>query len=332
MPGLPTEIILQIIDSLVEFGPLTPVAIPPWDVRCRTLYSFLTVSKPLHSIARRHLYRHCLYIDSAERLRLLLRSLAEANASTVPILPYISSLFISPHEYNNTIDDLPVAKWIYELFSIIYPTLKRLVIDMPLRSLYPEDDHLSVRPILRAAFLRLVNVEEFASARDELYLRSSVDDWEAAREETVWAQWPRLQKLALYNPDVDDLFADNAKSLQHLDTLVLTRADGVKYNPIRQMFLKDDECQHLRILDVNKEGFSDMVIDDGDTYTDDNGITQPVPDVKHFKGTVELERVLVRGPEQEYVHITAVQKTVRDAAIEGLLWLGEGGWTWNPDC
>jgi hypothetical protein len=332
MPELPTELILQIVDSLVDFGPLIPVAIPPSDWRCQTLYSCLTVSKLLHPIAKRHLYRHCLYIDSADRLRLFLRSLINANQSPVPILQYINSLFLSPHEYNQTIDDLPVAKWIYELFSIIHPTLKRLVIDIPLRSLYPEDDHLSVRPILRAAFLRLVNIEEFASVRDELYLRSVVDDWEAALEEIVWAQYPQLRRLALYNPNVDDLFAEAAKSLQHLDTVVLTRADGVRYNPVRQMFLKDDETQYLRILDVNKEGFSEMLIDDGDTYMDDHGNIQLVPDIKHFKGTVKLERILIRGLEHNHVHIAAIQRTVRNAAIKGSLWKGEGDWTWVPDC
>jgi hypothetical protein len=266
-----------------------------------------------------------------------LHSLTATDHSPVPILQCFHSLYLSPY-LSYSIDDLPIAKWIYELFSLIHPTLKCLVIDIPLRSLYPEDDHLSVRPILRDAFLRLVNLEEFTSARDELYLSSRIVKRRSKPEVDVWTNWPYLQRLALYNVDVDYGFAKTIKNLQHLNTLVLTRADGIQYNPIRQMFLKDDEHQNLRIIDCNKVGFEEMVVDDGDTYEDSDGNDIPVPDCKHFKGSVKLERISLRShdshtvEENSHVNIDIVQRMVRDAAIEGSLWSGEGDWVYDPQC
>ena len=66
-PVLPTELILQVVDSLV--------ALSPSDATTRMLHSFLTVSKSVHSTDARLLCRHCLYIDSPVRLEKLLRTL-----------------------------------------------------------------------------------------------------------------------------------------------------------------------------------------------------------------------------------------------------------------
>jgi hypothetical protein len=45
----------------------------------------------------------------------------------------------------------------------------------------------------------------------------------------VWSLWPNLKTLALYNCDIDsDRFWCDLGVMQSLDTLVLTRADGLQ--------------------------------------------------------------------------------------------------------
>lgn len=329
---LPNEIVLQIIDSLVDFGPLVPVALPGHDSRTRTLCSFLTVSWAFHSTAKRQLYKNCLYINSARKLRLLLRTLTESPSTD--LLPFINSLFLEVCGADGTIDDLPIAKWILELFSLISPTLTRLVVNIPLRSLYPEDDHLSVRPTLREAFSRLVNLEEFTSILDELYLSTRVDtsSFDELYEDIVWKDWPQLKKLALYNPDVHLPFAKAIKTLPHLETLVLTRADGLTERPIPHILRKDCESQNLRILVVNDTDSLRIEVGEGDQWRayDDDGTVQfhQVPSVKDYKGQVEVVKMGIELG-QDADPIETCQRAVQDAAIRGSLWKCSRDWAGN---
>jgi hypothetical protein len=326
MPQLPTEIILQVVDTLVDFGSVEPVALsslPPHHVRRKTLYSLLTVSRAVHSVAKRHLLQYCMYIDSPHRLQLLLRTLHESP----DVSKYIPNLYLSP--YHGEISNLQIANNIDELFTKIAPTLKRLVSNIPLRSLYPEEDHQYVRPILRRAHCRLVNLEEFTSAKDELFLSTKEDHWNNEPEENVWTLWPQLRKLALYNPDVYEKFAEDIKGLQHLDTLCLTRANGMAQFPLPQIFAQREESRNLRILIIQEQNFnfdSDINMGLGDHYENGAGDVVPMPDMKDFKGTVEVVKVpltIYGGLEST---ILIIQRRVRDAAIEGTLWAGPGDW------
>jgi hypothetical protein len=320
MPQLPFELVLQIVDSLVDFGTIVPVALRIEDSRTRTLYTLLTVSRATHPIAKRHLYTNCLHIDSSNRLRLLLNSLSRKPRAqcSLDFRLCISRLYLAPFTWDS-IDDPAVARWIFELFSIISPTLKRLVIDMALRSLDPVQDHLSVRPVLREAFSRLENLEEFTSTRDELYL--DVHLTRLITEPRVWTYWPRLRKLALYNVDVNSDFAEAVKLLPNLDTLVLTRADGLLTNPIPHIFRKEEEGQELRLMvaDFDKRGL-EVELGARPTYTNEEGDEVLVPGYKHLKGSVQLFTFLVESHVPDDFSITYTQETVRDWAIEGLLW------------
>lgn len=219
---LPWELIFQVIASLVRD---TRTILRPSHPATKALLAFTLVCRATYPVAANLLRQHCVYIDNDRRLRDLIRCV---ESTTTPLRP-ITSLFLAPFRGGN-LDDQPTAIWVRELFCLVHPHLTRLVIDFPLRGLYPASDHLSVRKTLRAAFSLLTSLREFVSVRDELYLDVLEREWQQAgpgREVDVWSLWPRLRRLALYNVDADDHFWKTVRRAEGLDTVVLTRADGL---------------------------------------------------------------------------------------------------------
>lgn len=202
---LPIELILEVLDALVRCSEDDrPVAYPAAHPITRALHSFTRVCKATHHRARQHLLSHCLYIDSSTRLRQLLLYLEgqiETNDNTVgqDIRLGIESLYLSPFS-EPTIDDLPVAKWSLDLLSFLAPTLKRLVVNINFTSLLPWSDHLNVLPTLKTGLAQLVNLEEFASTASDLVFSSH-----GFVQAPVWCRWPKLQRLALFSPQLHNL-------------------------------------------------------------------------------------------------------------------------------
>lgn len=241
VPKLPLELIFSIISSLLG-DPQTIYS--PSHSCTETLLSFTLVCRATYSVATNYLREQCLFIDDDRRLRDLIHTVESTRhrvqgysgagtdiPKSLPIQPGsslrpIASLYLSP--FGRTIDNQPVAIWIRELFCLVHPTLRRLIIDMPLRSLYPADDHLNVRKTLREAFSMLTELEEFTSVRDELYLDILEPEWRTEKEMAVWTMWPKLRKLALYNVDADERFWKSVRNMRELDMVVLTRADGLE--------------------------------------------------------------------------------------------------------
>lgn len=244
IPKLPLELIFHVIDSLLPEDPRA--VLQPSGSTTKTLLSLTRVCRAIYPVASNHLRQHCVYIDNDRRLRDLIWCVELARgvsptsdcrhhdhaAPVPPSLPPgialrpITSLYLAP--FRDTIDNQPTAIWIRELFCLVHPTLKRLVIDIPLRSLYPADDHLDVRKTLREAFSLLTNLEEFVSVRDELYLDLLEPEWRTEREMAVWRLWPRLRRLALYNVAADEIFWANVREMVDLNTVILTRADDLE--------------------------------------------------------------------------------------------------------
>lgn len=241
LPRLPLELIFSIIGSLLG----DPQTIHnPSNSSTKALLSFTLVCRATYPVATNYLREQCLFIDSERRLRDLIptvestRHRVQGYTGTGADIPGsltihpgsslrpIASLYLSP--FGQTIDNQPTAIWIRELFCLVHPTLRRLVIDIPLRSLFPADDHLNVRKTLREAFSLLTELEEFTSVRDELYLDILEPEWRAERETDVWTLWPRLRRLALYNVYADERFWKPVRSMRELETVVLTRADGLE--------------------------------------------------------------------------------------------------------
>lgn len=209
---LPLELVFNIITCSL---PPPSVILPRQHDVTKALLTWTLVCHETRRLANRYLRERCVYLDSSESLSAYLLAIKEE-----PELRGATALSLSPFEY--TIDDLPVSSWVRELFNYTCGTLRRLVIDIPLRSVYPEDDHLGVRRVLRNGFERLENLEEFVSTRDELYLEVAED----RRHPAIWASWMKLKRLALYNVDLTYFFFRDLACLEHLETLVLSRSDG----------------------------------------------------------------------------------------------------------
>jgi hypothetical protein len=129
---------------------------------------------------------------------------------------------------------------------------------------------------------------------------------------------------------VSESWADDIKKMEHLETLALTRADGLAQFPLPQLFAQRDEPRTLRLLIINESGFdfnNDINMGLGETYEDSNGAEVVVPNLKDYKGTVDIIKVPVimyGGLEHS---MKGIQRRVRDAAIEDTLWAGAGWWT-----
>lgn len=249
---LPLELIFHIISSLL--GDQRTILHPSHSAT-KALLSFTLVCRATYPVASNYLRQHCVYINNDRRLRDLIycaestggRIRGRHNATpvdpstslpllsdTTPLRP-ITALHLAP--FRGSIDDQPTAIWTRELFCLIHPHVTRLVIDIPLRSLYPAGDHLSVRKTLREAFSLLTGIEEFVSVRDELYLDILEPDWRTEMEVQVWTLWPRLRRLALYNVDANDHFWRAVRRMRSLETVVITRADSLEVSCIKTGYL-----------------------------------------------------------------------------------------------
>ncbi|KNG83620.1 hypothetical protein ANOM_008359 [Aspergillus nomiae NRRL 13137] len=218
MPQIPAEVILQIIECLVPSA--HPVVFPPAHPVTQTLISLTLVSSLTHRTAKRLLLKHCIYLDSDKRLDHVLPQLRTDDAiqQADPM-----GLFLAPFP-DNSLEEPQVVKQVDQLSSHVCGNLRRLVIDIPLRYLYPEEDVQGLRKIIRASFVRLTKLEEFCSVQDEMYC----DTTEHGAEPPVWSLWPRLKHLALYNQSVEGLgFLQALQRCPNLTHLVLTRPDGL---------------------------------------------------------------------------------------------------------
>ena len=268
-PFLPPELILSIIEWLIPIDPV-PIALPPSHPVTKTLLSLTRTSSIAYPAARRFLYTNCLWIDNAERLQLLYNSLTISTSTcnharlSEPIHVHITSLYLS----YPTIEDPSPATTLASLFTLLAPSLRRLVVDIPFRN-FDLGDSFNTKSILRGAFSQLTAVEEFCSVRDELYLDLFHPE-NLTTERWRWSVWPKLKVLALYNKDVSaDGFWKDVGKLAGLQTVAFTRADGLEEVNMKVEWKKGcgDEKRKLEILLINvysqhrdpvgREGWSD---------------------------------------------------------------------------
>lgn len=353
MSRLPTELLYNIIECLIPSSP--PIAFSASHIVTRTLLNLCLVSKTICHAAIRCLFAHCVYIDSPERLKLLQQTLIDHHqgrafaenisqrsrlkegCSDRNIDAYlksgptslIKSLFLAPYP-DDTIDSPEIAPLILRLCTTLGAQLTHLVIDIPLRSLYPEDDTNHVRPFLRAAFSQLVALEEFVSTRDELYLDVTRRE-PGLREQQVWSRWPNLKRLALYNVDLSsDCFIRDIQRCKNLTHLVLTRSDGLE-EPISSLDSVlgtppplQRSCDLRRVSIVNTaEGhwyapaFSFLEWEHCFVGKVWNGVPGGC--------RVQIVKISVPVPVgREEDDIEVCQEWVREAAIQGTLWEWDG--------
>ncbi|KAF9781078.1 hypothetical protein IL306_014119 [Fusarium sp. DS 682] len=122
----------------------------------------------------------------------------------------------STHDWRDApMQDLRTVHILKDVLLTLAPVLKTLIVDMPLRDLDPSEDKRILEP-LRQGFEALVNVEELISVKDELYLGTQPD---------VWTNWPKLRRLCLYNPVIDEELWRDMASSPKLETAVFIRPD-----------------------------------------------------------------------------------------------------------
>jgi hypothetical protein len=301
---LPLELVLNVItNSLPKYS---NVILAPSHPITQTLLSFTLVCHETRRVANRYLREYCVYLSSEARLRAFLLEIPNR-----PEIRNINSLFLAPF-CNQTIDDLPTASWVRELFSYTCLSLKRLIIDIPLRSLYPENDHLAVRTVLREGFERLENLEELVSVRDELFLSTTHHHGNHA-DAPVWTGWSKLRRLALYNVDADSDFWCRIAFAPALETVVLTRADNLRDSNIKKAFLKHAD-RRLKVLLINVEEdqirFSHLPRGNWDKVDPEKKVT--------------IMTYNVPCPFEEDDAIESCQEHVRIGAEQGTIWEWEG--------
>ena len=217
---LPLEIVLNVIDSLVDFGNEQVLALKPDHWRAVQLRQWLLVSKATSEAAARHLYRHCMYIDSHRRLMFLVRTLSppkrvnngdelEQQIVQSKHLPYITNLYLAP--FRQHLDDLPAAIWIFELLSMVGPRLKRFNFDFPFNSLSGYRDHLGVYRWIRNGLERLTKLEELVYLSSDANL---VHQWPLADQYhgLWWHGFRDLKRLVLPYRNLPDFLTPFLKS------------------------------------------------------------------------------------------------------------------------
>lgn len=298
---LPLELVLNVITNSLPKYP--NVLLAPSHPITQTLLSFTLVCHETRRVANRYIRQYCVYLSSEARLRAFLLEIPNR-----PEIRNINSLFLAPFT-GNTIDDLPTATWVRELLNYTCLTLKRLIIDIPLRSLYPENDHLAVRAILREGFQRLENLEELVSVRDELFLSIT----HHGGEPPVWRSWTKLRRLALYNVDADSYFWRNVGQMPALETVVLTRADSLRDFNIKKEYFKHAN-RALKVLLINVEEdqirFSHLPRINWDKLDPEKKVT--------------IMTYNVPCPFEEDDPIEICQEHVRIGAENGTIWEWEG--------
>ncbi|KAH6871796.1 hypothetical protein B0T10DRAFT_522788 [Thelonectria olida] len=238
--SLPREVILMIVEAVVP--PETETIFSADSEVTKTLLAFTRVSKSTYPTASALLWQNCLCIDTKKKAAALSKALTSSSPEVLrQDLPV--RLFLQPfpterrpdeldmldfqdNSYSSPLHNRSTAKLVENIFIELAPVLRSLVIDMPLRSLHPEDDSEGVRPILRHGFEALVNLEDFISVRDELYLSTTPDSFRSEPE--VWATcWPKLRRIALYNAVLDpgDKTWMEMAGLPNLQMAVFSRAD-----------------------------------------------------------------------------------------------------------
>lgn len=225
MSTLPGEVILQVVDNLIPSH--SRKIHRPSDIVTKTLISLTLTCKLTHPLSRQLLFRHCLYIDSKDRLDSLLDRSGYFTSNNHNQSIQACSLFLAPFP-PESLNEPHIVNQIERLFGRIRTTLQNLVVDMPLRYLYPNEDEQRLRKRLREAFCRLATLEDFCSVQDELFL----DALESGDEPGVWLAWPFLRRLALYNPYVESTFVADLQECQTLTHLVIVRADAYMEQPL----------------------------------------------------------------------------------------------------
>lgn len=337
---LPLELVLEIIEGIVAGSDGRTVAYPPRGWRTKLLLSFCTAGKATHEHARRLLYQHCVYVDSPTSLRLLLRTLsgpeddrdvedaediymAEREGRHHATRDLIHSMYLSPFP-GPGIDDLPVAQWMAQLLLMLRNRLRRLVVEIDINSLEPEQDHLDVLPTLWRGIYFQEALEEYFSVVDEKdarpRLRTRRLEPAPVSHLLMWRMWPNIKRLCLHWEFTLAMLGwtqDGNPMPRHLTHLVLVMQG---HPSLIDPLLRLVTSQPLRVVLLYSP-----------TGTDDRAVLPRLEPLER-QGAVNEFPIDVVGaaPPDRCLHTwdasqrnyttVAVENWIRDEALAGTLW------------
>ena len=320
-PQLPVELLEMIIENITPPG--TSLALPASDITTQTLYSCLTVSKATFNRTLELLYSKCLYINNQQRLHALLKSFQSGCFALDLKIAASTSMFLAPFT-GDTINEPKVVEDLYNLFDILGNSVRRMVIDMPLRSAYPDRrEGREIRVPLRNAFRKLMALEEFTSVRDEQYL-STIMPKANDIEPPVWTRWPALRKLALYNVDISEDLLKNANRLHSIKTLILIRPDGMEdLGPLREALTPATTIVIVNTWESHlpaQRRWIGKAIEAGQRQRITHSEIQYsyTRDIAHVKAVCVSEIALNGGHDAQ--HIYQCQDWIKAEALSGTLW------------
>jgi hypothetical protein len=146
----------------------------------------------------------------------------------------------------------------------------------------------------------LTKLEEFVSTRDELYLATQAD---GSYEPEVWTLWPNIRRLALYNVYATPEFWHNVASMPLLDSVVLTRADGIEDICIKTPFFEKADRPMKVVIANYASGHAAM----------------PRQNWKEEQRRMRVIKYDVQATDEDE-SIEACQEWIRDRATDGTLW------------
>ncbi|KAL2851091.1 hypothetical protein BJY01DRAFT_209465 [Aspergillus pseudoustus] len=220
---LPTELIFQVIESLIPSYP--PPVLPPHHVVTRTFLSLCLTSKSTHYIAHGLFIQHCIYLGSLPGLQ----AFSGASPGCLPECPiqrhtHSTSMYLAPFRHRDEVTNGPAIQ-ISDMFSTLAGSLRRLVLDFPWRGFYPESDSRQASIILARAFRRLSAIEEFVSIEDDLPLDLPQEEDNYIHE--AWSAWPRLRALSLNSPRITEGFVQAFQRCPNLTHVVFAKPLGL---------------------------------------------------------------------------------------------------------
>ncbi|KAF1995112.1 hypothetical protein P154DRAFT_417819, partial [Amniculicola lignicola CBS 123094] len=233
---LPIELVLMVMTCLLPSN--EHAILPRSDPITKTLLSFTLVCHETQRLANRYLLKHCVHLASARQISYFQLAGPQFRA--------VTSAFLAP--FHQTIDNGPIAIQLRTFLQNNSSSLKRLVLDIPFRSLYPWDDHSDVRPTLRHGFGSLNSLEECINIRDEIFLATIFPD----RGAPIWTCWTKLRRLAVYNANADGDFWRSVALMPALEMLVLTRADALQETNMKCAYFSHTK-RPLKVLIVDGE-------------------------------------------------------------------------------
>jgi hypothetical protein len=223
---LPLEVILCILESSLPAGGPDRIVNPS---HCQALVSFTRVSRSTYSLATRLLRRHCVYIDSADRLIRFDVALRAAHASTLTTLPptlpldKIEAMYTMPLTGDWRGISLAI-KFFVHVLSIIGPSLRRLVANVwsPHHGRYADNDGR-----IREGFAHCTNLEEFVCLG---WLHQTVDNPDP-NYLAPSSSLAKLRRLCLSSADLqDERLWRQIALLPALEHVVLVRSTLLRIN------------------------------------------------------------------------------------------------------